>query len=322
MDATRGTAIILVIVFHAIVEVDLRTDLPGWTQVAADIIAPARLPVVVFLSGLLLAKSLSKPVRRYLAGKVSRILWPFLLWTLIMTGLFVAAEPVTGAGWGWGDLPMALVSPIDHLWYLRDLFVFYLLALTTRRVPPSVMACIALLCCAAAFLLGVPGLTRATYLFFFFMLGYWLVTEKKMWNELLKSRVALLVASALSLAVIPAAVFLGDIRYEFVFLPMTAGMGLLLARTMRRFGSAKFLEPLQSVGTNSMSYYLVHWPVILFLARGLPEPLYAHDPFLLLLLVTLASLGAGRVLSSVTSKLRPFESLLSLPFIEAKATAR
>ncbi|MDK6499355.1 hypothetical protein QP341_26160, partial [Escherichia coli] len=69
-----------------------------------------RMPMLVFLSGVLLPRSVSKPLGTYYRGKAERILWPFLVWMVVLAlatgrpGSLLSGEFWRGGAW--------------HLWFL------------------------------------------------------------------------------------------------------------------------------------------------------------------------------------------------------------
>lgn len=119
MVLLRGTAVILIAVMHATVEGG-----SGAMQVVNVLLEPFRVPMLLVVSGMLLHRSLAKPLRIYVSGKVRRILWPWLVWMVPMIAVWWA----TFAG-----NPTAFLVDYTHLWYLTVLLCCYGLAPVTRR---------------------------------------------------------------------------------------------------------------------------------------------------------------------------------------------
>ncbi len=124
MDGLRGAAVVAVVLLHAEL---VAGPLPGLAAVN-QALAPIRMPLLMALSGLLLARSLARGPRRHLTGKVRAILWPYVLWTTLdVTHLAVdrlAAGEVLSP-----DLLRRLVyDPSSSLWFLAFLFCYHLLA--------------------------------------------------------------------------------------------------------------------------------------------------------------------------------------------------
>jgi surface polysaccharide O-acyltransferase-like enzyme len=130
MDALRGMAVLLVVLQHA-VTVPLHEGMASapWAQALNNALLPYRMPMLLFLSGMLLQRSLSKPlITGYLVGKVRRIVWPLVLWSLIV--LLIDTPEVS-----LGENPEAYAGP-RHLWFLYVLVFCYLLGAVARWVPP------------------------------------------------------------------------------------------------------------------------------------------------------------------------------------------
>src|SRR4051794_17007076 len=117
MDSLRATAVFLVVIEHAIV---LTPDVPQAILRANDLLTPFRIPTLMFLSGLLLQKSMQKSRGGYVRGKVDRILWPYFIWSGILLLVKLPGELP-------GDVVRGvLLSPESPMWYLAYLFCFYL----------------------------------------------------------------------------------------------------------------------------------------------------------------------------------------------------
>jgi len=143
MDTLRGAAVVAVVVMHAELAVVSATgrELPLLHALNA-VLGPVRMPLLVFLSGLLVPRSLAKGLRNHLRGKLVHILWPYAVWSL----LDVAHVQLDALSWGqplrWELLGQLLYDPHTYLWFLAYLFVFHLVAgllpapLRTAAVPP------------------------------------------------------------------------------------------------------------------------------------------------------------------------------------------
>lgn len=84
MDRLRGIAVLLVIAWHAFsIPTFFGVAMPATVLIANDALSTYRIPALLVLSGLLLRRSLAKPLPTYYLGKVRHIAWPFLVWSLI-----------------------------------------------------------------------------------------------------------------------------------------------------------------------------------------------------------------------------------------------
>lgn len=133
MDSYRGLAVLLVAFGHTAgvtTHVDLELNIPGMDEFWA-FFRPVRMPLMFFLSGTLLERSLRKGMRTYAEGKIRRVLWPYLVWSIIL--LVACADPT----W-WLDPEVWTRGPV-HMWFLRTLLVVYLVAPLMLWISPWVL---------------------------------------------------------------------------------------------------------------------------------------------------------------------------------------
>ena len=86
MDAMRGFAVLLVMFTHTYTMpqgLDATFSSVAFANVV-QVFQSWRMPMLVFLSGVLLPRSVSKPLGTYYRGKAERILWPFLVWMVVL----------------------------------------------------------------------------------------------------------------------------------------------------------------------------------------------------------------------------------------------
>ncbi|OFR86336.1 Mll2248 protein [Micrococcus lylae] len=131
MDVYRGLAVLLVVLLHA--QTALVDSGLARSELVRDVNAAVgsfRMPGLLLVSGMLLTLSLRRPAGQYLAGKLRRIAWPWLLWTAVMLPFFGLAAALEPTWWLNGA----------HTWFLSVVFVGYLLGLALKRVPPLIIA--------------------------------------------------------------------------------------------------------------------------------------------------------------------------------------
>ena len=274
MDVLRGTSILLVVFNHAIL---FASTLPSGSPEVAwalnQVFAPIRMPLMVFLSGLLVAPSLARGWRQYLRGKARRVLYPYLVWSAIALvllylwkirdGLIGGVAPAAVTPW---EPLRVLYDPLEHLWFLYDLFLFYVIALAVSRISPLWIAGGALVAAAV-----VPDFSaqRFLVLLVFFMLGVWMSQHPGTLDRVLARRWFVWLCAAVSIGTI-AAVALGiGLRYTALSAPFAAaGIGLAIVAA-RRIGSRRLLRPVRFIGRDSLVFYIVHWwPTSLGVALG------------------------------------------------------
>ncbi len=129
MDAVRGTAIILLLLYHCTaIPQTLGMPMPTALRWFSTFFMPYRMPTLMVLSGLLLARSLRKPLPDYFAGKVAGIVWPYLVWVVVAK--FVWLDAVGEPWWEWRAW-----YATSYLWFLFFLGCYYLIAPALRALP-------------------------------------------------------------------------------------------------------------------------------------------------------------------------------------------
>ena len=134
MDALRGGAVLLVVVWHAF-SIPYPT-VPVGVEWVSNFLSVYRIPLLMFLSGLLLDQSLAKPTGQYVEGKLRRIAWPLVVWSAILV-LIGWPEADPGNWWFW-------LGDGAHLWYLGILLACYAIGLLTKWVHPLVFLVVGL----------------------------------------------------------------------------------------------------------------------------------------------------------------------------------
>ncbi|GAA3712112.1 acyltransferase [Zhihengliuella alba] len=288
MDFLRGLAVLLVVLMHS--NEHGGVSLPWWTD-ANEYLAPFRMPLLMFLSGLLVEHSMAKPLPQYVWGKVAAIAWPLVIW-LVLYGLLARD--------GFG-LPLdlhAYLTSGDYLWFLMALLACYGLALLfkplTAALPRThhwgyllVFVAAVLLAVATGIEQGLKGNTLWYGAFFF--LGAWARPYLRRWLDAPWAGVVplLLVVAAASYATVRAGI------PSFATLPgaCLSALGILgIVWVAPHLPPSAFLRFVTWCGRSSIVVYVVHFPVLVLLRdRVLPAgalPDVAH-----VLVLTVATLA-------------------------------
>jgi uncharacterized membrane protein YcfT len=260
MDAARGLCILLVILMHATVLPGAR---PPWLLSAFNqAFEPFRMPVLMFLSGFLLERSLAKPLKPYLVGKLNQIYWPCIFWTIVILSLTV--EPTI-----WQLLEAVWKVP-TYLWYLQFLFIFYIVALPISyfRIPVLFVIIISLI--LAPLVPGFLRLPRMCFLFAFFMLGHYVWTNRNVFIEQRIPTYVLLVSALLVTggALLSASSYPVQYRTLFAWIPL-AMLPLLLSYGPKLLSGA-IAAPFAWVGRNGIVFYASHVTIQILLLQTLP----------------------------------------------------
>lgn len=250
MDSLRGIAIVLVLFWHApAIPAHVGLDMPDWVRVVNDAFIPFRMPTLMFLSGLLLVRSLKKPLAAYYVGKLRLIAWPYFLFALLHNLTFEAVAPL------WH--PRAWIAT-GYLWFLFFILVYYLVAPLLRWVPPLLLP---ILCLVGSLIVREGIWHELLYFAVFFFAGYAAASHQAAFDRIVRNN---WVALAGAVAAVALAVWstTHDIQFHAEFAIVSLAGVLAAIWLMSRVGDARWTRPLQFVGRNSIVYYTTHFPLM------------------------------------------------------------
>lgn len=289
MDMLRGVAVLLVVVLHG-------ADIPylngngveGWAQVNRYL-EPFRMPLLMFLSGMLLPRSLAKPMRIYLWGKFAAIVWPLVLWGLLF-GVLIYRGGI--------DHPAFWRSGGDYLWFLTALTICYLIGVvlkptlrhTALLVSGALMIFTAMLLTRHFGEIDLPLITRTLYNGAFFFLGAACVHAVPRWVK----APALAVAGLAVLAAVISHLGIDDrgLRTGTLYAVPGSVLGIAVALWVApRLPGSRLMDFLAWIGRSSIVVYIVHFPAAV-LCHRLMMSLQA-DPVTHTIFCTLAGLAAS-----------------------------
>lgn len=251
MDHLRGLSILLVIAFHGqTIAARFADYLPQELVVALAFFAPFRMPLLMFLSGMLLSRSLTKPPREFFGGKLRSIAWPYVLWSIPALAVMDNLSRNSLIG-------MFFLSS-TYLWYLWFLFAFYVGAWIMARLNIPVWVGV------AVGFVGAFGpddfrISRFFFLLIFFMLGHFFVINSgRVFLE--KSRPWLLpLSAAIFLAAGLASAIGVPVQYQplFVLAPIGGIVLSLYLAPSTTIGPVR--RALGYVGRDSIVFYVTHF---------------------------------------------------------------
>lgn len=298
MDSIRGLAILLVVYFHAEVHTyPGRVGVPAALAITNDILATLRMPLLFFLSGMLVHRSLQKGSVAYVRGKFQGIVHPYMVWTVILVAVAWTVQAAQSENVDWLLLPKSLVVPYETLWFLAYLVVFYGVALLLRRWNPVVVAALALVIPLIP-VIGALG-QRPFAMLGFFMLGVSVPTVgRRVFDQVMRLRllwpvsaVALLCLAIITISSHVAEVPLNPSDVRLAPLTLLAILGVIrLFQAVDVLGASKVLG---FIGSHSIAFYLCHWPLMVLFAFGLNAIGWHVAPWLSMTILTLASLALG-----------------------------
>jgi fucose 4-O-acetylase-like acetyltransferase len=153
LDVAKGLGIILVVVGHAWrgLETAGMVGDPALFHLVDSLIYNFHMPLFFLLSGMTFeAWALKRPLPEAAISRVTRLLWPLVLWTYIFYGARLAAgDAANSQVHGWQSLLFFPLPPRDHFWFLWALFLQHLaclalLRLVGRPLGPAIWGALAL----------------------------------------------------------------------------------------------------------------------------------------------------------------------------------
>lgn len=308
MDVLRGIAVLLVVLFHAIAIAaqESNHEFVRLEQVV-NTISPLRMPMMFFLSGLLVPRSLAKGARTYISGKVRRVLYPYLLWSILMLLAFeVAASTIEWSSNA--SLLDIITDPFEHLWFLAYLFLYYMLALASRWVPATALAFAALIISS----FPIEGWDDWTVFWARavpFFIGMAIAQSTPSTLSLIKNRwvcatifltfLGTMYATVLGLTKIPQTAW----SFPLVILAILSLAGLIAP-----IASTPLMRPLRFAGISSIQIYILHWPFLIFTLRALGREGYS-SPWGMLAIGLTVGIVPAVVVALLSARFRAIEWL-------------
>lgn len=266
MDFLRGLAVLLVVVLHAN-SGNIAGDSVGWWSELNRHLTPFRMPLLMLMSGMLLHRSLAKPLPVYVWGKVTAIAWPLVVW-MVLYGFFIRG------GVGAPDDVIGYIATGDYLWFLMSLLLCYGAAMAFKpliRLFPAGHSWGYLLVFAAMIgtYVATPavhgGVMGSTFWYgAFFFLGAWAVPHIQRWVSMHWVLVLPLLVLTVVLANMGAAdrsLRLGSVAAAGISV-LGIAVILWLAPRLPRGVVVRFVE---WCGRSSIVVYVAHFPIIILL---------------------------------------------------------
>ena len=126
VDYARGLAIILVVYRHTMVGLERAAiDVPLFLYNIQEFLVNVRMPVFFVLSGIFLGRSINNKSKKVLIiKKAATLLYPYILWTIILITLQIFLSDYTNSKRSFSDYRYIITQPreLDHMWYLLALF--------------------------------------------------------------------------------------------------------------------------------------------------------------------------------------------------------
>ena len=264
LDRAKGLGIVLVVIGHAWIGLRAAGVLAddGMFRVVEQLIYNFHMPLFFLLSGFTYEGwARRRSLGQAALSRVTRLIWPLVLWTYIFALFRFAAGGAANTQAGLDSLLVLPLPPRDHFWFLLALFFLHLIALPIATLPrkplPGVVWLVLAVLCAT--IVAQPGLplgpltVDAAVHSGIFLLGVWLARLP----SLPSGQKALAFAAALFVT----------LQYASLSLPETV-IGMIVTSAVLSLcfcilingmdGDTTLNRLLVTLGTLSMPIYLAH----------------------------------------------------------------
>ncbi|WP_130834045.1 acyltransferase family protein [[Erwinia] mediterraneensis] len=274
IDNLRGLSILAVIFLHCTIAVNNNAGhFTLMSSLVNEALAPIRLGLMFFVSGLFVEAGLSKGRRVFIENKVKSILYPFAIWVIIYAGLKIVFSSMSNTPQSPANiLLMHLTGGGDITWFLHSLFLFFIVILAVRRLPFYLVFFSCMI--ASATLPAIPDNTlfssfdnhhinKSLYLFVFFYLGDLLVRMKVDIPQLV-NKTGVLMVSLLSFVLLFC---LNMMMTQHLPQPLLSPLALLSIPLFIWIALHLKMSMAYYVGVNSIVFFLSHYLAIQFFAK-------------------------------------------------------
>ncbi|MDO9485581.1 MAG: acyltransferase [Actinomycetota bacterium] len=145
MDLVKGTAVLLVVLFHSVNHMAAISSEDNVTSVwstSMDVLEPMRMPLFFMVSGMLAAGAIARPwrmsKRRTFGMTYLYVLWSAIFFTVV--ALYVNSGFVAAIA----QFPGRLLVGSSGYWYLYALLLYFIVAKLFRRYPAWIIVAFAI----------------------------------------------------------------------------------------------------------------------------------------------------------------------------------
>lgn len=138
VDAAKGVAIILVVLFHAVIFLEDIALAGAWSRISGPL-DTFRMPLFFFSAGLFAQRALSLSFFELFRTRTERLVWLYAVWTLLWYLIFqvlpIYRDTEDAAGRPLLAWVRAFIWPNESTWFIYALAWYFTLAWLARRVP-------------------------------------------------------------------------------------------------------------------------------------------------------------------------------------------
>lgn len=311
VDAAKGLCILLVVMGHAITELNAHGYYTWLWEDVNFFLGPIRMPLFFMLSGLFAGKALKESWYRLADRRIWVMVWLYVIWVPVRdlvifllpytrveaSGIVYPPGVMDQASW----IPKlyntfhAAVEPTSYLWFLWALALFAILTRATRSVPPVIQ-----ILAAGAFSAWAPfepvswSWDFVTKMYVFYLVGMY--GARLIFHVVHRWKLAFLVATFVAFASVATWVQLtyasfndGNIGLTRVYLSLTGALfGIGLMATLQ---GSKLVVPFEKLGKRTLPVFLMHIPMLI-ITMIVMDLVLSEDPHLALLTPAVTVLAA------------------------------
>lgn len=153
----------------------------------STVLAPFRMGLMFFVSGLFVEAGMRRP--NFIKNKVYSILWPFLVWSTIYAAVKIVFSGLVNNSFSpLGLFLSSITGGQSTIWFLHNLFLFFILIPFVRKVPAFIVLPVCLILSEIAppipsdsIFSGIHNnrISAFFYMFCFFYLGDYVVRKSR-----------------------------------------------------------------------------------------------------------------------------------------------
>lgn len=303
VQCARGLTITLVVLGHMLYGIDEAIGIdPQVFLLSTTPLAMFRMPLFFFVAGIFAYRSIARPTETFLNRTLLHLVWIYLVWSVVHWAIKAPLGSLGNEGMDPMAIARILYRPIDVLWFIYVLALFFLVTRLLRNVPAFVVLTFAATMAAGFYETDPKWLQRAANTYVYFVMGYYgseLVLEK---SRMLRPVHALLLVPAFAATALwlvasghwkdPTLWFAGSL---FGILAMCS---FCIAVSETRLG-----DLMRFVGDNSLPIFVAHTIVGPTTRVLLHKGGVTSDPAVLVPVCTVVATGAPIVMALLADRL-------------------